>query len=71
MVIGIPKEIMEGERRVSATPETVAKYKADGFDVLVEKDAGAGALFADREYENAGAVIAMTLRSSIKRPTLF
>lgn len=25
MTIGIPKEIMEGERRVSAIPETVSK----------------------------------------------
>lgn len=70
MVIGIPKEIMEGERRVSATPETVAKYKADGFDVLVEKDAGAGALFADREYENAGAVIAYDVKELYKKADL-
>ena len=37
MVIGIPKEIMHGEGRVAAIPETVAKLKADGFEVLVEK----------------------------------
>ena len=34
MIIGIPKEIMHGEGRVSAIPETVAKLKADGFEVL-------------------------------------
>lgn len=55
MVIGIMKEIMHGEGRVSATPETVAMYRADGFRVLVEKGAGAGALFSDADYAQAGA----------------
>ncbi len=57
MVIGIPKEIMHGEGRVSAIPETVAKLKADGFDVLVEKTAGDGAFFSDEEYAAAGATL--------------
>ena len=34
MVIGIPREIMHDEGRVSATPETVKKMKADGLDVI-------------------------------------
>lgn len=37
MKIGIPKEILSGENRVSATPETVRKYVADGMQVLVER----------------------------------
>ena len=57
MVVGIPREIMHGEGRVSAIPETVAKLKADGYDVLVEKDAGKEAFFSDGEYAAAGAVI--------------
>lgn len=57
MIIGIPKEIMHGEGRVSAIPETVAKLKADGFDVLVENSAGEGALFADNDYAAAGATM--------------
>ena len=57
MIIGIPKEIMHGEGRVSAIPETVAKLKADGYDVLVEKSAGEGAFFSDEEYAKAGAVM--------------
>ena len=28
MIIGIPKEIMPGELRVAATPETVQKWSA-------------------------------------------
>lgn len=57
MVIGIPKEIMHGEGRVSAIPETVAKLKADGYEVLVENHAGEGALFSDADYEGAGATM--------------
>ncbi|MBQ7075888.1 MAG: NAD(P) transhydrogenase subunit alpha [Clostridia bacterium] len=57
MVIGIPKEIMHGEGRVSAIPETVSLLKAEGFEVLVENTAGEGALFSDAEYAEAGATI--------------
>lgn len=57
MVIGIPKEIMHGEGRVSAIPETVAKLKADGYEVLVETSAGEGAFFSDAQYAEAGAVL--------------
>lgn len=57
MIIGIPKEIMHGEGRVSAIPETVAKLKADGYDVLVENGAGAAAFFSDEDYAAAGATM--------------
>ena len=57
MIIGIPKEIMHGENRVSATPETVAKFVADGFKVLFEKGAGEGAQYHDEEYAQAGATL--------------
>lgn len=57
MIIGIPKEIMHGEGRVSAIPETVAKLKADGYEVLVEKSAGEGSFFSDEEYAAAGATM--------------
>lgn len=57
MTVGIPREIMHGEGRVSAIPETVAKLKADGYEVLVEKNAGAQAFFSDEQYAAAGAEI--------------
>ena len=37
LTFGIPKEIMHGERRVAAIPETVKKLVAGGAEVLVEK----------------------------------
>ncbi len=57
MVIGIPKEILEEERRVAALPETVARYIAMGFTVLVESSAGRGVFRSDEEYARAGAQI--------------
>ena len=57
MIIGIPKEIMRGENRVSATPESCAKLIADGHKVLVESGAGEGAYFHDEQYERAGAKV--------------
>jgi NAD(P) transhydrogenase subunit alpha len=55
MIIGIPKEIMHGENRVSATPETVKKMLSDGHRVLVEKNAGEGSFYHDDQYIQAGA----------------
>lgn len=57
LTIGIPKEIMKGEARVAATPETVAKFVSDGFKVFVQENAGVGALYHDEEYVRSGATI--------------
>jgi len=55
LTIGIPKEIMVGEKRVAATPETVKKMVLDGAKVFVENGAGQESFFTDDEYKNAGA----------------
>ena len=57
MIIGIPKEIMHGEDRVSATPDTCKKYIELGHQVLVQQGAGEGAFFHDDQYQQAGAQI--------------
>ena len=57
MTIGIPKEIMHGERRVAAAPEVVKKMTAGGAKVLVEKSAGEGSYFNDAAFADAGAVM--------------
>src|SRR5688500_16792651 len=57
MRIAIPKEIMADERRVAATPETVAKYRKLGHDVYVETAAGAGIFASDDAYRAAGACV--------------
>lgn len=60
MIIGVPKEILERERRVAALPEEVAGYAQMGFTVLVESGAGAGSLHSDEEYIAAGARVVAT-----------
>jgi NAD(P) transhydrogenase subunit alpha len=58
MLIGVLAEARPGETRVAATPATVAKLLALGYDVVVEPGAGAAASFTDEAYAEAGASIA-------------
>ena len=55
--LGIVKE-GNGETRVAATPDTVAKLLALGYEVVVERGAGAESSFPDSQYKNAGATVA-------------
>lgn len=55
MIIGIPKEIMKGEKRVAAIPETVKKMVDSGAEVLFERSAGVGSHYFDEAYQEAGA----------------
>lgn len=57
ITIGVPKEIMPGEKRVAVIPETVEKFVHAGARVLIESGAGQGSFFADEEYRQAGAEI--------------
>ena len=60
--IGIPKEITSGERRVAATPETVAKMLAAEFSVFIESHAGLASYNLDEDYVRAGAEIKATAK---------
>ncbi|MFF9117883.1 Re/Si-specific NAD(P)(+) transhydrogenase subunit alpha [Streptomyces massasporeus] len=53
--IGIPAESTAGETRVAATPATVGRLVALGYDVTVEPGAGAASRFSDEAYEQEGA----------------
>jgi alanine dehydrogenase len=55
MTIGVPKEIKDGETRVSMTPALCRRLVGLGAEVLLEKGAGAAAGFADAAYGAAGA----------------
>ena len=57
MIIAIPKEIYPGENRVSCVPDVASKYIKQGFEVLVEKDAGLMAGFTNENYEAAGVKV--------------
>ena len=59
MKVAVLAERAEGERRVSATPETVKKLLALGVaEVVVEAGAGRGASLSDQAYADAGATVA-------------
>jgi NAD(P) transhydrogenase subunit alpha len=58
--IFIPKESDPNETRVAASAETVKKFIALGFDVVVEKGAGEKSRIIDTEFSGAGARIGTT-----------
>ena len=53
----VPKEIADGETRVACTPETAKRYAKEGFEVVVESDAGRSAHFTDAHFRDAGATV--------------
>ncbi|MBX2798877.1 MAG: NAD(P) transhydrogenase subunit alpha [Myxococcales bacterium] len=56
MRLTVPKEA-ESEPRVSLVPGSLKKLKAAGFEVCVQRGAGAAAHYADGDYEEAGATL--------------
>src|SRR3569833_3132259 len=57
LLIGIPREVYAGEKRVARVPEVVEKLIKLGFGGAVETGAGAAANFSDDAYRAAGAQI--------------
>ena len=64
MIIGVPKEIYPGERRVALTPSVLPLLAKAGFDVLIEQGAGFAAGYPDHQYQEKGAKLAAD-RSSV------
>src|SRR6202795_2959192 len=57
MIIGVPKEIKEQERRIALVPSAAELLTKRGHSVLVEKGAGVGSGYPDEEYAKSGAEI--------------
>src|SRR5881398_2804235 len=57
MIIGVPKEIKEQERRIALVPSAAEQLTKRGHSVLVEKNGGIGSGYPDEEYKKAGAEI--------------
>ena len=53
----IPCETSLGERRVSATPETVKKLNSLGCEIYIEKSAGELSGFNDFSYKECGGIL--------------
>jgi len=57
VIIGVPKEIKEQERRIALVPSAAEQLTKRGHTVLVEKNGGIGSGYPDEEYKKAGAEI--------------
>ncbi|MBV8206864.1 MAG: Re/Si-specific NAD(P)(+) transhydrogenase subunit alpha [Acidobacteria bacterium] len=55
MIVGVPKEIYPGERRVALVPAVIPNLKKAGMDVVIEAGAGAAAGYPDADYAEKGA----------------
>ena len=60
MKVGCPREILDGEKRVAMTPDSVRQIQKLGYDCVIESGAGVAAGFADAAYEEAGAEVVKT-----------
>jgi len=57
MLIAVPKEIRDGEKRVALVPDIIIKLTRLGLDVVIESGAGLHAQASDAQYQSAGASI--------------
>ncbi|WP_321939217.1 Re/Si-specific NAD(P)(+) transhydrogenase subunit alpha [Burkholderia cepacia] len=60
LLIGVPLETANEERRVATVPDVVEKLIKLGFSVAVQSGAGTGANFSDDDYRTAGAEVVAT-----------
>jgi len=57
ITIGIPSDRKNDEKRVALTPEAVNILVESGNEVIIQKGAGAGANYSDKDYTENGALI--------------
>ena len=78
MLIGVPREIANGERRVALVPDVVQSLTRAGHQVVIERAAGLRAGFTDEAYRDVGCDLADTseevyrtaaLVMKVQRPT--
>jgi len=55
VIVGVPKEIYPGERRVALTPVVMPMLAKAGLEVVVEAGAGLAAGYPDAQYQEKGA----------------
>jgi NAD(P) transhydrogenase subunit alpha len=62
MLIGVPKEIASGERRVALVPDVITQLTRAGHRVVVQRAAGQRAGFTDEAYRSTGCDLADSAR---------
>jgi Alanine dehydrogenase len=61
LVIGIPKECCDEEKRIPLIPESVKQLVAEGHRVLIQNGAGESAFYSDHDFTDVGAEMVPTL----------
>lgn len=67
MIIGVPKEIKNNENRVALTPAGTLELTKRGHKVFVQKTAGEGSGFSDKDYTEAGAKMLKNIEDVYKK----
>ena len=57
MIVGVLKEIIDGENRVAVTPQTVKDLLKSNLEVHIQSGAGELSFISDADYESSGAKI--------------
>lgn len=70
LLIGIPKENQQIEKRICLTPDAVAALTAHGHRIIIEKGAGLGSSFTDKEYLDSGAELTADTNKVFSCPTV-
>ncbi len=70
MIIGIPKESWDDERRVALTPAGAYALNKLGHRVVVHSEAGCGSGFSAEEYREAGATVVFSPEEVFARADL-
>jgi len=70
LTIGIPKETVLQENRISLIPEAINVLVNNGHEVIIETKAGEGSKYNDSDFSEAGAQIAHNKKEVYKAPVL-
>ena len=57
MLVAVPKEIRDGEKRVALVPDIISKLTRLGLEVVIESGAGISSQASDDAYRAAGAKV--------------
>lgn len=68
--IGVPKEVILSERRVSLVPHSIRTLVGYGYEVIVESGAGLKSNFTDLHYAEAGAHVTISREEVFKSQIL-
>lgn len=71
MIISVPRERKQNEKRIAITPQGARELTKLGAAVLIEEGAGASSGFKDSDFSEAGAEIVSSLKTLMERADIF